>query len=231
MLALVEDYLARTRAAKGDEDIVLVLGQLASKLGFRSGYLVEYTSTLRAALQVLDSDPGRTEWWDRFFAYGARSNALFDARRNPDALLHYLDASRFHQPNDPVLTLARQMDMINTLLLPIDFDGEVVGLLGFCGEKRLTPDQEIALQLIGYNLFSQTRSFRVPGIKTSATSLTPREREVLGLSAKGLTSQEVAERLGMSPRTVNHHVDNVAIKLGTRNRVHTVAEAIRRDLL
>ncbi|KKC37472.1 hypothetical protein WH87_11925 [Devosia epidermidihirudinis] len=68
-------------------------------------------------------------------------------------------------------------------------------------------------------------------MKTSATSLTPREREVLGLSAKGLTSQEVAERLGMSPRTVNHHVDNVAIKLGTRNRVHTVAEAIRRDLL
>lgn len=231
MLALVEDYLARTRATKGDEDIVLVLGQLATKFGFRSGYLVEYTSTLRAALQVLDSNSGRAEWWDRFFASGSRTNALFDARKNHNTDLLYLDGMRFSGPSDPIHELARKSDMTNTLLLPINFDGEVVGLIGFSGEKRLSQDQESALQLICYNLFSQTRSFRIPGVKASLVGLTPREREVLGLSAKGMTSQEVAERLGMSPRTVNHHVDNVAVKLGTKNRVHTVAEAIRRDLL
>lgn len=51
------------------------------------------------------------------------------------------------------------------------------------------------------------------------------------LSAEGMTSELVAMRLDMSPRTVNQHIDNVAGKLKTRNRVHTVAEAIRRGLL
>jgi DNA-binding CsgD family transcriptional regulator len=35
----------------------------------------------------------------------------------------------------------------------------------------------------------------------------------------------------MSTRTANQHVDNVAAKLGTRNRAHTVAEIVRRGLL
>ena len=42
---------------------------------------------------------------------------------------------------------------------------------------------------------------------------------------------EIAERLGMSARTVNQHVDNVADKLGTKNRTHTIAEVIRHGLL
>ena len=47
----------------------------------------------------------------------------------------------------------------------------------------------------------------------------------------GVTSVEIAAQLGMSARTVNQHVDNVADKLGTRNRAHTVAEIVRRGLL
>src|SRR3569833_334961 len=57
------------------------------------------------------------------------------------------------------------------------------------------------------------------------------ERLVMRLSAAGLTSGEIAEQLGMAARTVNQHVDNVADKLGTRNRAHTVAEIVRRGLL
>jgi len=40
-----------------------------------------------------------------------------------------------------------------------------------------------------------------------------------------------AQKLGMSARTVNQHVDNVADKLGTRNRTHTIAELVRNDML
>ena len=53
----------------------------------------------------------------------------------------------------------------------------------------------------------------------------------MALSSEGLTSLEIAEQLGMSARTVNQHVDNVAAKLGTKNRAHTVAEVIRHRLL
>jgi len=70
-----------------------------------------------------------------------------------------------------------------------------------------------------------------PALLERLESLTPREREVMQLSASGLTSAEIADKLGMSARTVNQHVDNVADKLGTRNRAHTVAEIVKRGLL
>jgi DNA-binding CsgD family transcriptional regulator len=51
------------------------------------------------------------------------------------------------------------------------------------------------------------------------------------LSAIGLTPVEIADKLRMSARTVNQHVDNVADKLGTRNRTRTIAELVRNDML
>ena len=55
-------------------------------------------------------------------------------------------------------------------------------------------------------------------------ALTPREAEVLGRLAEGLTDHEIAESLTLSPRTVEMHVSNILHKLGARNR----AEAARR---
>lgn len=55
-------------------------------------------------------------------------------------------------------------------------------------------------------------------------SLSPREDEILRLLADGLTDREIAERLVISPRTVETHVSNVLHKLEVRNR----AQAARR---
>jgi DNA-binding NarL/FixJ family response regulator len=54
--------------------------------------------------------------------------------------------------------------------------------------------------------------------------ISPREEEVLSLLADGLTDKEIADRLGISPRTVETHVGSLLNKLGVRNR----AEAARR---
>jgi two-component system, NarL family, response regulator LiaR len=54
--------------------------------------------------------------------------------------------------------------------------------------------------------------------------VTAREEEVLRLLAEGLTDREIAESLGISPRTVGRHVGSVLDKLGVRNR----ADAARR---
>jgi DNA-binding NarL/FixJ family response regulator len=48
--------------------------------------------------------------------------------------------------------------------------------------------------------------------------LSPRELEVLGLLAKGLTDHEIADILDVSPRTVEAHVGSILRKLGARNR-------------
>ncbi|SEP65216.1 DNA-binding transcriptional regulator, CsgD family [Devosia sp. YR412] len=230
MLGFAEDYLGRIRAATSDHDIIAILARLAGDLGFRSGYLIEYASSLKSAVRVLDSNAGRAGWWDHYISSGLRTSTQPIADILDKGGVQYFDGLRFADPRDPLLAFARRVDMVDAALVPMSFDSEVIGLIGLSGATRLNAEQERALQFVGYTLFSQARSFHVSGIKTAGAGLTPREREVMVLSAEGLTAQQVADELGMSPRTVNQHMDNVAGKLGTKNRVHTVAEAIRREL-
>ncbi|MGH2408229.1 MAG: response regulator [Candidatus Limnocylindrales bacterium] len=61
--------------------------------------------------------------------------------------------------------------------------------------------------------------------------LTPRELEVVKLIAEGLTSEEIAEALIISHKTVDRHRANVLEKLGMRNRVELTRYAIRRGLV
>jgi DNA-binding NarL/FixJ family response regulator len=60
--------------------------------------------------------------------------------------------------------------------------------------------------------------------------LTARETEVLRLVAKGLTARRIADRLGLSHRTVENHVQNVLRKLQLANRVELTRYAIERGL-
>jgi DNA-binding NarL/FixJ family response regulator len=75
-------------------------------------------------------------------------------------------------------------------------------------------------------LGEMSRAAREPS-RLGPPRLTPREMEVLRLVAKGLTARDAAERLGVSPRTVQNHVHNVLGKLQLRNRVELTRFAVR----
>jgi len=63
--------------------------------------------------------------------------------------------------------------------------------------------------------------------RLSTASLTPREAEVLSWVAKGKTNRDVGDILGMSPRTVNKHLEHVFEKLGVETRAAAASLASR----
>jgi DNA-binding NarL/FixJ family response regulator len=66
---------------------------------------------------------------------------------------------------------------------------------------------------------------------TRPVGLTQREFEVLELLTAGMRNAEIAARLVVSPRTVEHHVSSVLAKLDVRTRSEAVAVAIRLGLV
>lgn len=69
------------------------------------------------------------------------------------------------------------------------------------------------------------------GEETTGEILTPREQEVVKLVAEAYTTEQIAELLVISPRTVERHRENVLGKLGMRDRVELTRYAIRRGLV
>jgi DNA-binding CsgD family transcriptional regulator len=70
-----------------------------------------------------------------------------------------------------------------------------------------------------------------PATRDNPANLTARELEVLALVAEGLRNAEIAQRLFLSGKTVDHHVSAILRKLGARTRVQASAEAIRLGIL
>jgi DNA-binding NarL/FixJ family response regulator len=64
-----------------------------------------------------------------------------------------------------------------------------------------------------------------------ASPLSPREREVAALVARGLMNREIAAELVIAERTVETHVANILGKLGLKSRVEVGAWAERHGLL
>ncbi|HZI03514.1 MAG TPA: LuxR C-terminal-related transcriptional regulator, partial [Archangium sp.] len=65
----------------------------------------------------------------------------------------------------------------------------------------------------------------------SAPALTERELDVLRLLATGRTNKEIAQQLGISGRTVQHHTIHIYEKLGVDTRAAAALLAVRHGLL
>lgn len=105
---------------------------------------------------------------------------------------------------------------------------------------KTTPTDELRLQLrraaAGEPVFSASLAalvlgeFRRLSRQSGATRLSGREREVLGLVARGAPYGEIGRELGISPKTAENHVRNILGKLQLTRRADLVRYAVEHGL-
>ena len=128
--------------------------------------------------------------------------------------------------------------------LGMPFETAVTHLLLAEGSRALDPEFAVAEARSALAVFDDLGAsgqadaaaalLRDLGVKAARSgprglgTLTKREQEVLTLLGEGLSNPEIAERLYLSRKTVEHHVAAILSKLGARNRAEAAAEAVRR---
>ncbi|MEU9911085.1 MULTISPECIES: response regulator transcription factor [unclassified Streptomyces] len=93
------------------------------------------------------------------------------------------------------------------------------------GEALLSPS--VTRTLIGEFVSRPPDRATAPGLEC----LTPREREVTALAARGLTNEEIAAHMVISPFTVKTHISRAMTKLGARDRAQLVVFAYESGLV
>ncbi len=95
------------------------------------------------------------------------------------------------------------------------------------GQALLAP--QVTKRLIEAYVATAGRPVEPPETRAAADGrlarLTPREREVLTLVGRGLSNQEIAQQLFLSPLTAKTHVSRLFLKLGVRDRAQLVVTA------
>ena len=114
--------------------------------------------------------------------------------------------------------------------MPATYGDEVLAVLTFASHRQaVTTDQFMRSMLgIGYEIghFLARRRGEL-----SAPALSPRELQVLQLSATGYARRQIAEEIGLSEATVKTHFEHIYDKLGVRDRASAVGEALRQGLI
>jgi DNA-binding NarL/FixJ family response regulator len=95
------------------------------------------------------------------------------------------------------------------------------------GEALLAPS--VTRRLIGS--FTRRSTALPPELSAAGASLTDREREVVALVGRGLSNEEIAAELVISPATAKTHVSHAMTKLGARDRAQLVVFAYETGLV
>jgi DNA-binding NarL/FixJ family response regulator len=90
---------------------------------------------------------------------------------------------------------------------------------------------EAVLRRVNWQKEAQPKQEKTLNNKTNIDALTPKEKEVLALVAKGASNQEIADKLCVRDVTVKTHLNSIFKKLKVSNRTQAVLLAMQIDLI
>jgi len=98
-------------------------------------------------------------------------------------------------------------------------------------DSMLRGREFVSPELGGQLIRALARVGRTSGSDPALGSISPRELEVLGLVAEGLSNRDIGSRLHISENTVKNHLRRIHYKLGVTSRTEAVARGLREGLL
>jgi LuxR family quorum sensing-dependent transcriptional regulator len=128
---------------------------------------------------------------------------------------------------------AAEFGLPNGVTMPVRTFAGLRGTVTFAGPRhRFGARERLELEVLGFVMHARIAEICHEISAYSVRSrLTGREQEALKWGAMGKTSEEIANILGLTKRTIDQHFENSARKLGTTNRVQTVVKAFRQNMI
>lgn len=116
--------------------------------------------------------------------------------------------------------------------LPLSTEHRRLGVVFFIGRAlRVEPQALLDAHSACHALFSALAELHPDTDEAPVPAISKRELQCLKLTANGLTSDDIAKRLGLSVHTANQYLASTTQKLNAVNRVHAVAKALRTGLI
>jgi len=122
---------------------------------------------------------------------------------------------------EELFAVAREFAVLGYLLFAAEAAAGAVRIFRTARDPRA-----LAASTLMADVLSRCGTLRTPALLAIQPTLTVRERQVAELAAEGVRSREIADRLYLSPRTVENHLQRVYTKLGVNGRVE-LAPALR----
>jgi DNA-binding NarL/FixJ family response regulator len=174
---------------------------------------------------------GNLPWVERTLSARSGSEAYeLAARYKPDVAL--VDVFIGEESGPDICQQLRERSPATNVLL-ISGAGRVspgaakaAGAAGFIPKDWGAADIARAVRMVGLGM-----TVFQPQTDGAAPALSPREREVLDLMARGATNREIADALHLSPHTIHEHTSGLYRKLGVRNRPAAVQRAAKLGLI
>lgn len=244
---VINDHIARlSRAALKRRPLQPVMQSIVRELGFESfmyGMSADPNPTRRDTRSFVWTTLPR-EW---VTIYGARGYIEVDPRvtntynRNVpyvwdaaefmnDPLCHDFlhDAARYGVCSGVAVSFrdpdhGRVLVAVNSPITPVD-DARKAFIASQLGEI-------ILLAMSFHDFFMAHLVDYEPSLMVRVAPLSPRESQCLEMAANGMTSVDIALKLGIKPRTANFHFGKIVSKLGVLNRKEAIAMGIARGLV
>jgi LuxR family transcriptional regulator, quorum-sensing system regulator BjaR1 len=232
------EFILGLDRARSPEEICRMLLTFARQFGAEhilAGTIPAVGTSRKEQLSNVVLDYWPAEWIQRYFTHGYifRDPAILGVR-TMNAPFLWDDIEPLYRNNPAarrIMEEAGDFKLRQGFTIPMmTLEGDIAGF-SLAGERlEVSPEERQMLTLMATYALARSLVLRQSEPKRIVT-LTPRELEALQWAAEGMSEWEVGERMGISEHGVDKHMRSARSKLGTKSRVHAVAEAIRLGLI